>query len=107
MSHYTVVAGINGAGLMNGIYLPPHGVVIQLVPYEAHVNHVQYGELLKARGPYMIWHNSHKDLHRTIQGDSYNNKPDTILHVGEWKDLIKQALSMAAKEAKKIYRDEL
>ena len=37
MQKYTVLAGVNGAGLMNGLYLPPFSVAVQLVPYNASV----------------------------------------------------------------------
>ena len=32
---YTVLIGVNGAGLMNAIYLPEGSVAVQLVPYNA------------------------------------------------------------------------
>ena len=38
MQKYTVLIGVNGAGLMNGLYLPPHGVAVQLVPYNSSVS---------------------------------------------------------------------
>ncbi len=40
MQKYTVLVGVNGAGLMNALYLPPFAVAVQLVPYNASVSGV-------------------------------------------------------------------
>ena len=42
MQKYTVLVGVNGAGLMNGLYLPPHAVAVQLVPYNSSVSKSGY-----------------------------------------------------------------
>ena len=68
MQKYTVFAALNGAGLMNALYLPEHSVAIQMVPYKAGLNVKQYGDLIRNRGPYMEWHNEHEDLHHPSKG---------------------------------------
>eukprot|EP00750_Incisomonas_marina_P020828 INCI4095.1.p1 GENE.INCI4095.1~~INCI4095.1.p1 ORF type:complete len:575 (+),score=81.77 INCI4095.1:114-1838(+) len=55
-----VLIGMNGAGLINALYLPPHAVSIQLVPFGKPVNFDEFGALLAARGPYLEWHNTIK-----------------------------------------------
>ena len=42
------------------LYLPPHAVAVQLVPYGKVVNFDEFGALLAARGPYVEWHNPRK-----------------------------------------------
>ena len=108
MQHYSIFVGINGAGLMNALFLPPYAVCIQLVPFEAQVNFIQYGALLQSRGPYMVWHNKHESLTRPAPGDSYNSRSDTIVHVEEFKNLIVEAISLSDKERKRLaHKDEL
>ena len=68
MQNYTIFAAVNGAGLMNCMYLPEHSTAIQMVPYQAGVNVQQYGDLIRHRGPYMEWFNTHKDLHHPFPG---------------------------------------
>ena len=67
VQNYTVFAAMNGAGLMNSIYLPKDSTTIQMVPYRAGVNVRQYGQVLKHRGPYMEWMNPHEHLHHQAQ----------------------------------------
>lgn len=107
MQKYTVLIGMNGAGLMNGIYLPPHGVSIQLIPYKSPLNHKMYGEILFARGPYLSWENTRKMHHHPVEGDSGNNRPDTYVHVGEFRDLVLKALDMVSDARKELYKEEL
>ena len=93
MQEFTVVLGVNGAGLINCLYLPDNGVCVQLVPMDCDrkLNFRQYGELLEARGPYMVWFNTHRELHRpTRTGD--NAQADTVIHVGEFVELVEEAL---------------
>lgn len=97
MQRYSVLVGVNGAGLMNGLYLPPYAVVVQMVPYKAVVNFREFGLLLKARGPYMEWHNTHENLTRTSPGDKYNNNADTIVDVEEFKKVAYEAVQLANK----------
>jgi len=88
MQKYAVLIGMNGAGLTNGLYLPPGGVVVQLVPrpYRLQVNNVEFGELLRggAGGGYLEWHANVTD---------YQNG-DTIVTVSEIIDVAQQALGM-------------
>ena len=95
MQQYTVLAGMNGAGLMNCIYLPVNSVCIQMVPYKAKLNFLQYSHLLQSRGPYLEWHNTHEELHSPVRGDQHNNRPDTTVAVEEFAQLVKEALRIA------------
>lgn len=113
MQSYTILVGVNGAGLTNGLYLPSYAVAIQIVPYKAEVNYREFGALLKTRGSYLEWHNPHENLSRPLSHEKYNNSPDTIVHVEDFKRVIYEALVMVQKskyalekEAKKS-REEL
>jgi protein O-GlcNAc transferase len=101
MQKYTVVAGMNGAGLMNCIYLPPTSTCVQLVPYGAktHLNFEDYGKLLKLRGPYAEWHNRHEEMNVVNQGP---HTSDTTVHITELVKVIKEAMEFA-----KIAREKL
>ena len=39
------------------------------------------------------WHNTHEDLHRPTIGDPGNLRPDTIVHLDEFRALIQEALN--------------
>ena len=39
------------------------------------------------------WHNTHEDLHRPTMGDTANNRPDTVVHLEEFRALIQEALN--------------
>jgi len=100
MQKYAVLIGMNGAGLTNGLYLPPGGVVVQLVPhpYRLQVNHVAFGELLRggAGGGYLEWHNKQAHLTDYQHGD-------TVVSVPEMRDIAQQALNMF-ESARRRYR---
>ncbi len=100
MQKYTVLVGVNGAGLMNGLYLPRYGVAVQIVPYNCTVNWKEFGAILQARGPYLVYHNEHPDRSVTKPHDRYNNNPDTNVHPEEFKDLIQKALKLVEKTAR-------
>ena len=106
MQKYSVVIGVNGAGLMNGLYLPPYGVAVQIVPYEAKVNFKEFGALLRSRGPYIEWHNTHEDLTRTTR-EQYNNNPDTIVHIDEFMTVVQDALQLSRKHREGHIHDDL
>ena len=92
MGKYTIFAALNGAGLMNALYLPSYAVSIQLVPYQSPLNFVEYGDLLKTRGPYLEWHNKHKE--KNFYMDKGNRDPLTEVHVKEFVELIKEAIKL-------------
>ena len=97
MQEYEVLLGMNGAGLMNGIYLPPHSVAVQLVPYKAGVNHGFYGDLLHHRGPYLEWHNQNENNTREHKGDKFRNNPDTIIDPEEFNHTVQVAMAYVHK----------
>lgn len=49
--------------LMVALYLPPHAIAIQLVPFGGMVNFDEFGAILSQRGPYLEWHNTIKVCH--------------------------------------------
>jgi len=103
MQNYAVVMGMNGAGLTNGLYLPPGGVVVQLVPhpYRLQLNSVEFGVLLRggAGGGYLEWHNGHANLTDYRSGD-------TVVTVSEIVDVARKALEMF-ETARRQLHDEL
>ncbi|KAK6179932.1 hypothetical protein SNE40_012179 [Patella caerulea] len=90
---YTVLIGMNGAGLTNALYLPPGAVAIQMVPYKAQVNFAEFAKLLKARGPYLEWHNKHEHL-SVANHNGDHSQGDTIVNVKEFVTLVKEALKL-------------
>jgi protein O-GlcNAc transferase len=90
MQHYTVLIGMNGAGLTNGLYLPPGGVTIQLVPAGLDLNVRQFGELLRsgAGGGYMEWHSGAAE--EGISGIV----GDTVVDVQELVAMTRKALQL-------------
>lgn len=108
MQNLSVLLGMNGAGLMNALYLPPYAVAIQMVPYEANVNWEYFGKILTARGPYLEWHNEHKDRHfQNMETDPRNSNANTDVHIDEVVDLVKIALGIAEEHRMHMFRDEL
>ncbi|XP_064619968.1 protein O-linked-mannose beta-1,4-N-acetylglucosaminyltransferase 2-like [Lineus longissimus] len=102
---YSVLIGMNGAGLINALFAPPFTCAVQLVPYEAQTNHKAFGTLLTAKGPYLEWHNQHKDLH-FVKADGTNHNADTVVNVDEFRKLVREALEWA-RQARHNYREEL
>lgn len=104
MQQYTVLIGMNGAGLTNGLYLPPGGVVIQLVPSKFHLdlNNVEFGRLLRGGGGggYLEWINSQNNL-------TINTTGDTIVNVDEVVTLVRDAVKMYDTARQSSNRDEL
>ncbi len=107
MQNYTVLVGVNGAGLMNALYLPYYATAIQLVPYQAQVNFVEFGKFLQARGNYLEWHNSNPDNHVQSVQDVNNNNANTIVDVDELKALVATGLKMAEDTWQNSHRVEL
>ena len=85
---------MNGAGLMNAIYLPDGAVAIQLAPYNAtQINIDEFGRVLKSRGPYLEWRNTHAEKsHSNRRHDPYNSQADTEVDIPEFIELIQEAL---------------
>ena len=90
--NFTVIAGVNGAGLTNCLFLPPGAVAIQLVPFNAtNLNFKQFGTLLKSTGDYLEWHCTNPE--GSIQGaaGTFENA-DTIVDSDEFVGLLLRAL---------------
>lgn len=99
VQQFDVLIGMNGAGLVNALYLPKGSVAVQLVPYKAQLNVEEFANLLKARGPYLEWHNNHPELDRHINEDVFRNGADTIVDVKEFTDIIYRSLEMLHKNS--------
>lgn len=95
VQQYSVLVGMNGAGLTNAIYLPRTSVAVQLVPYNASLNFREFGVLLSSRGPYLEWHNTHPELSETDKYDVYNNRANTRVPESEFVKLMTEAISIA------------
>ena len=90
--NYTIIAGINGAGLTNCLFRPTGAVAIQLVPYNAtNLNFKEFAALLKSRGHYLEWHST--DPESSIMGaaKSFENA-DTVVNSDEFVGLLFRAL---------------
>ncbi|GIY17297.1 uncharacterized protein CDAR_248921 [Caerostris darwini] len=97
VQQYNVLIGMNGAGLVNALYLPKASVAVQLVPYKAQLNVKEFGNLLKTRGPYLEWHNNHPELDHRIPEDIFRNGADTVVNVNEFVQIVNQALQLYQK----------
>lgn len=102
MQTYTVLIGMNGAGLTNGLYLPPGGIVIQLVPSKLQLNNREFGRLLQGGGGggYLEWIN-------TQENKTVNRGGDTIVDVDEIVKLAHQAVSMYDNSHRQNFPKEL
>ena len=89
MQTYTVLIGMNGAGLTNGLYLPPGGVVIQLVPSFLDLNNQEFEVLLRGGGGggYLEWKSS-------VENNTINDRGDTFVDCGEVAELVLRAIVM-------------
>ncbi|XP_064609506.1 protein O-linked-mannose beta-1,4-N-acetylglucosaminyltransferase 2-like [Liolophura sinensis] len=94
IQRYSVLVGMNGAGLTNAIYLPRTSVAVQLVPYNASLNFRDFGVWLSSRGPYLEWHNTHPELSETDKYDVFNNRANTLVPESEFLKLMTDAISI-------------
>lgn len=102
VQQYSVLIGMNGAGLVNALYLPKGSVAVQLVPYKAQLNVDEFANLLKARGPYLEWHNNHPELDHHILEDVFRNGADTTVDAKEFYDIVNKALELYQKSSSKL-----
>lgn len=96
IQRYTILVGMHGSGLTNAIYMYPGSVTIQMVPYKAsRLPTEKYAKLLRARGPYVEWHNTYEQHTRANElQDPYNSQANTVVHIAEFVQLIKDALQL-------------
>lgn len=96
IQRYTILVGMHGSGLTNAIYMYPGSVTIQMVPYKADkLPTEKYAKLLRARGPYMEWHNTYEQHTRANElQDPFNSQANTVVHIAEFVQLIKDALQL-------------
>ena len=84
---------MNGAGLINALYLRPGAVAVQLVPFGRRVNFDEFGLILRARGPYLEWHNTLERNSRLPRGENPANS-DTTVDAGDFEALVRQAVTL-------------
>ena len=96
---YDVIAGMNGAGLINALFRKPCAAAVQLVPYQAPLNYHEFGLLLRATGgPYLEWHNLHAEHMRIRPGMRQpESNQDTYVEPVEFVALIEQAVAAVAR----------
>ncbi len=96
MQQFTILAGFHGGELINALYMPPDSVSIQLVPFHAQtLDTEKYGRILRPRGPYLEWQNTHEQNSRPNQvEDADNSLADSVVHVEEFVAVVKQALKL-------------
>ena len=59
----------------------------------------EFANLLKARGPYLEWHNNHPELDHHITEDVFRNGADTVVDVKEFTDIVYRALELLNKKS--------
>lgn len=96
MQQFTILAGFHGEELINALYMPLDSVTIQLIPYNVQsLDTEKYARILRSRGPYLEWQNTHEQNSRPNQvEDSDNSLADTVVHVEEFVAVVKQALKL-------------
>jgi len=102
MGSYSVLVAVNGAGLTNALFLPPHAVPVQIVPYKAELNYREFERLLRTRGEYAEWHNTHENLTRANPNDKFSSSANTIVHLEEFRDVVETAMSLVRKQREKL-----
>ena len=91
---FTVIAGINGAGLTNCLFLPAGAVAIQIVPYNAtNLNYSQFGTLLKSRGHYLEFHSDDPNSSIRTPGGSFENA-DTVVNSNKFVLTLVKGLTL-------------
>ena len=90
-----VLIGVNGAGLINGLFLPPHAVAMQIIPWESKLNHDEFARVLRSRGPYTEWTNKWKENAIFPSGDPQPHmNQDTFVDPDEFRATLLDALEM-------------
>ena len=93
VSGFSVLVGMQGAGMSNALYLRPGAVVV--VMYQFGAQYDLFSELLRPRGPYLTWTNAHERnsvCNRTV--DRFCDSPDTLVDEQEFVALMRKALKM-------------
>ena len=94
---YDILVGMNGAGLINALYLDSHAVAIQLLPYSSSLNFDEFRSVLRARGPYLEWKSTTPPTvkhDRDSRGRHLPHSEDTIVEKREFLILLESAVSL-------------
>ena len=87
-----MIIGMQGAGMINSIFLEKGSSVVCLFQYNAASD--SFRRMLKPLHNYYTWVNTHiKNSVTNLTLDPYHDQADTIVNVSEFLDVIKIALS--------------
>jgi protein O-GlcNAc transferase len=92
VQRFTVLVGMQGAGMINAMYLREGAVAVVLFQYGATED--MFRRLLSSRGPYLHWVNGHENnsiCNTTI--DRFCDSPNTIVDPTEFVALLRSALA--------------
>lgn len=111
-SAYDILVGMNGAGLINALYLHPTGVAIQLLPNGSNLNFDEFRSLLRARGLYREWKSSvpppasaatsgvdPRDPTSMTRGRHHKMNEDTEVDTAEFRGLLSDAMCLLRVQA--------
>ena len=106
-SSYDILVGMNGAGLINALYLHPAAVAIQLLPNGSNLNFDEFRSLLRARGLYREWKSSvpppasaatsgvdPRDPTSMTRGRHHKMNEDTEVDTAEFRGLLSDAMCL-------------
>ena len=103
MTDVSVLVGMQGAGMTNGIFLPTDATAVVL--YELGAVEDLFAELLRPRGPYLAWVNKHEANSVCDKAvDRFCDSPDTVVDASEFLLLMAKALKLSG--TKTIYRKQ-
>ena len=87
-----MMIGLQGAGMMNSLFLEKGSSVVCLFQYNAASD--SFRRLLKPLFNYYTWVNTHVNNSVTnLTHDPHHDQADTIVNISEFLDVIKIALS--------------
>ena len=93
MGKYDLIVGLQGAGMTNTIYRRKGAAVLLLFPLSEMDNAGIWDPLLRPRGPYRRWFNTHRaNSVFDAKVDPYGDNPDTVVHAGELYGEARRAL---------------
>ncbi|RLN24151.1 hypothetical protein C2845_PM07G02290 [Panicum miliaceum] len=92
MNSHDVLLGVHGAGLTNMLFLPPGGVLIQVVPYGKieHIARMEYGEPAKDMGLRYLEHSvatAESTLLETLGPEHPAIKDPDAVHRSGWNNM--------------------
>ena len=93
MGKYDLIVGLQGAGMTNTIYRRKGAAVLLLFPLSEMDNAGIWDPLLRPRGPYRRWFNTHRaNSVFDAKVDPYGDNPDTVVDARELYGEARRAL---------------